>query len=65
MKFEELKNKTVSELYDMLNNFKKELLGFRMQLSISGLQNTSQIRKVRRDIARVMLQLHKIKNGVN
>lgn len=63
MKYDELKTKTVSELYDLLANLKKELLGFRMQKSLEGLANTAQVRTVRRNIARIMMRLNAVKNG--
>lgn len=63
MKYEELTAKTVSELHDLLNNFKKELLGFRMQKTLNGLANTAQMRTARRNVARIMMRLHCLNNG--
>jgi large subunit ribosomal protein L29 len=57
VKYQELVNKTVSELYDSLYNLKKELLNLRIQRSTGSVTNTAQIRKNRRDIARIRTRL--------
>ncbi len=57
MKYRDLTSKSVSELYDNLYHLKKELLNFRIQKSMSSLTNTSQIRKNRRDVARIKTRL--------
>lgn len=62
MKYPELVNKSVSELYDSLYNLKKELLNIRIQRSTGSAPNTSQIRKSRRDVARIKTRLGQIKN---
>ena len=53
MKAEELKGKSVDELKKLLLEKRKEQFNLRFQLSGGQLENTSQIRKLRRDIARV------------
>lgn len=53
MKAEELKGKTVDQLTKMLLDLRKEQFNLRFQRSGGQLENTSQMRKVRRDIARV------------
>jgi len=53
MKAEELKGKTADELNKMLMDLRKEQFNLRFQHSGGQLEATSQIRKVRRDIARV------------
>lgn len=53
MKAEELKGKSVDELKKMLLDMRKEQFNLRFQLSGGQLENTAQMRKVRRDIARV------------
>lgn len=53
MKAEELKGKSVDELKKMLIDLKKQQFNLRFQLSQGHLENTAQIRKTRRDIARV------------
>lgn len=62
MKYQELTTKTTSELYDSLIALKKELLGLRIQKSMAQLQNTAQIRKNRRNVARILTRLGQLKN---
>ena len=50
---EELKNKTVTELQDDLVTAKKELFNLRFQNATNQLDNTSRIKDVRRNIARI------------
>ncbi len=53
MKANELKNKSVADLQQELLSLSKEQFGLRMQVATQQLGNTSQLRKVRRNIARV------------
>jgi large subunit ribosomal protein L29 len=53
MKASELRSKSVEELQKDLTDLLKAQFGLRMQLATQQLGNTSQVRKVRRDIARV------------
>jgi len=53
MKASELRGKDGEELRKELNELLKAQFGLRMQLATQQLGNTSQIKKVRRDIARV------------
>ncbi len=53
MKASELRGKNGDELQKELNDLLKAQFGLRMQLATQQLGNTSQIKKVRRDIARV------------
>jgi len=53
MKASELRAKNGEELHKELNDLLKAQFGLRMQLATQQLGNTSQIKKVRRDIARV------------
>lgn len=64
MKYEQIANKTVSELYDLMTSLKKEMLGFRVQKSLSQLESSAVIRKNRRDIARIQTRLNQIINKV-
>ena len=52
MKANELRAKSGDELQKELNELLKAQFGMRMQHATQQLANTSQIRKVRRDIAR-------------
>ena len=53
MKVSELKAKSDSELEQELNSLLKAQFSLRMQKATQQLTNTSQLGKVRRDIARV------------
>jgi large subunit ribosomal protein L29 len=53
MKASELRTKSDEELRKELQELLKAQFGLRMQLATQQLGNTSQIKKVRRDIARV------------
>jgi large subunit ribosomal protein L29 len=53
MKASELRAKNGEELHKELNELLKAQFGLRMQHATQQLGNTSQIKKVRRDIARV------------
>ena len=53
MKPSELRAKTADELKKELEELLKAQFGLRMQLATQQLSNTSQKRKLRRDIARV------------
>ena len=53
MKATELKGKDGVALAKELNDLLKAQFGLRMQIATQQLSNTSQLKKVRRDIARV------------
>lgn len=53
MKAEDFKGKTIDELKKLLVDLKKQQFNLRFQRSQGQLENTSQIRVVRRDISRV------------
>jgi large subunit ribosomal protein L29 len=53
MKASELKAKSAAELHNELLSLTKAQFGLRMQVATQQLTNTSEFRKVRRDIARV------------
>ena len=53
MKASELRTKSVDELNKELLDLWRAQFGMRMQLATQQLSNTSQMSKVRRDIARV------------
>ncbi len=53
MKASELRSKNGEELQKELESLLKARFGLRMQLATQQLANTSQLKKVRRDIARV------------
>ncbi len=53
MKIDEVRGMTFDQLRDELLNLKKEAFNLRFQQVIGQLENTSRMREVRRDIARV------------
>ena len=53
MKFEDIRSKSSDELEEQLMNLKKEALNLRFQKASGQLENTSRMRSVRRDIARI------------
>ncbi len=53
MKANELRGKPTDELQKELESLMRAQFGLRMQLATQQLANTSQLKKVRRDIARV------------
>jgi len=53
MKASELRGKPADELQKELESLLRAQFGLRMQLATQQLANTSQLKKVRRDIARV------------
>ena len=53
MKASEIRGKTGDELQKELEGLLKAQFGLRMQVATQQLSNTSQLKKVRRDIARV------------
>jgi large subunit ribosomal protein L29 len=55
------KNKTRSEI----NDLKKSLLNFRFQKSAGQLEKTSEIRKVRKKIARLKTEINKLTGVTN
>lgn len=54
MKADDLKGKTPDQLRDQLVSLKKEAFNLRFQQATGQLENTSRMRAVRRDVARVM-----------
>jgi len=53
MKASEIRGKTSEELQKELEGLLRAQFGLRMQVATQQLSNTSQLKKVRRDIARV------------
>ncbi len=58
MKAEELRGKTGDELDDALLKLRHEQFNLRFQQATGQLENTTRVRQVRRDIARVKTVLH-------
>lgn len=57
MKTNELKNKSMGELLQMLSDLRAQLAKFSFELEANTLKDTSQIRKAKRDIARILTLL--------
>jgi large subunit ribosomal protein L29 len=53
MKASELKTKSVAELHNELLSLTRVQFGMRMQLATQQMTNTSELRKARRDVARI------------
>lgn len=61
MEFETLKDKSLSELYQLLEDRKKEQLNLRIQRGTSQEVKSHRIREVRRDIAKIMTRMAQLK----
>ena len=53
MQANDLRNKSVEDLKTELSNLQREQFNLRFQLKTGQLQHTDNVRKVRRDIARI------------
>jgi large subunit ribosomal protein L29 len=53
MKASELKTKSVANLHEELLSLIKAQFGMRMQMATQQMTNTSELRKLRRDVARI------------
>ncbi len=53
MKAADVRTKSMDELTDELTSLKKEQFNLRFQRATGQLENTSRVRQVRRDIARI------------
>lgn len=54
---QEAKNKSVEELTEELMNLRRELFNLRMQIAVQQNNKTSELKRVRRDIARYLTLL--------
>lgn len=63
MKASELRNKTVDELRNELKSLLRAQFSLRMQLATQQTNKTHELRRVRRDIARVRTVLHAMKRN--
>lgn len=61
--FKDLQKKSVAELSDELVTAKKELFNLRFQNATSQLDNTSRIKEVRRNIARIQTAITQSANA--
>lgn len=58
MNAQELRDKTPDQLRDQLADLKKEAFNLRFQQATNQMENTSRVRQVRRDVARVKTVLN-------
>jgi large subunit ribosomal protein L29 len=63
MKTADLRSKTPDELQKSLIDLRKEQFNFRFQKTTGKIEDTSRIRTVRRDIAKVKTLLNELKSG--
>lgn len=63
MLFESLKGKTVSELYKLLEERKKEQLNMRIQMRTGQEFKPHRIREVRKDVAKILTRLVQLKTN--
>lgn len=63
MKIEDLKGKSADELKKMLLDARKEQFNLRFQISGGQLENTAQMRKIRRDVARIKTMMNQLKSA--
>lgn len=63
MNFSELKDKTAKELQDMLPVLAQESMNLRFRKQVSDLDDTSRLKKVRKQVARIKMLLHKEQLG--
>lgn len=59
----EFRDMSLDQLDDQLVKLKKEQFNLRFQVASGQLENTSRIREVRRDIARVMTIAREMRSG--
>lgn len=63
MKYTEIKDKSRNELLELLKSKKMELFQLKIKKATMQLQKTSEIRDVRRTIARIKTALNEKKGG--
>jgi large subunit ribosomal protein L29 len=65
MKPEEIRSMSPDQLDEQLGKLKKEQFNLRFQRATGQLENTSRVREVRRDIARIKTVLGQRRNGAS
>jgi len=60
MKFDLLKNMTLSELYQKAVDLKKEALNVRILSASSQPTNANRLREIRRDVARIKTRIQQL-----
>ncbi len=64
MKMEEIRQLPLEELKVRLRDMSDELANLKFQLALHQLDNTSKVRLLRRDVARLKTVLHEIEIGL-
>lgn len=64
MKINEVRELSTTELNEKVYSLKEELFNLRRKKAVGQLEDLSQIKKVRKDIARVLLVLREREMGV-
>ncbi|MBI2062751.1 MAG: 50S ribosomal protein L29 [Candidatus Yanofskybacteria bacterium] len=59
MKFSDIESKSKNELDEMLKEFRIKLGKFRFELADKALKDVSQIKKTKKDIARILTIINK------
>lgn len=62
MKFSELREKSIKELYDLLNEERIRLGNLRFKLANNQLKNVREIKETKKNIARILTEISKRKN---
>ena len=65
MKAEDVRQKTDDELNDQLGDLQKEAFNLRFQQASGQLENTSRVRQIRRDIARIKTVQHQRRSAAS
>ena len=65
MKAEDVRQKTDDELSDQLGDLQKEAFNLRFQQASGQLENTSRVRQIRRDIARIKTVQHQRRSAAS
>lgn len=58
MKLAEIKGKSDKELYRMVDDLREELFRLRLRLSTGELTHTANLKKTKKDIARILTHLN-------
>ncbi len=61
MKYSDIKEMSVTDIETKIAELKKELLNLRFQLATGNLEDTAQIKNLKKDIARLKTALNEVK----
>ena len=63
MKYGDITGKTISELFAVYNDLKKESFNLRVQRKFNQVTNTARFCELRRDIARLLTRMNELKKA--